>query len=108
MIAEKPIAAGHFIKLEGGEQGYVTKVGWRSTHPTSVRQLQKNDGYDDRTEQDSPRAPQRRVDIGGEGSRPYIPGTQLEQSADNRRDEPLALLIRLYVRCELTPLSAYT
>jgi small-conductance mechanosensitive channel len=32
MIAEKPIAAGHFIKLEGGEQGYVTKVGWRSTH----------------------------------------------------------------------------
>src|SRR5258707_5477187 len=32
MIADKPIAAGHFIKLEGGEQGYVTKVGWRSTH----------------------------------------------------------------------------
>jgi small-conductance mechanosensitive channel len=32
MIAEKPIAAGHFIKLESGEQGYVTKVGWRSTH----------------------------------------------------------------------------
>jgi small-conductance mechanosensitive channel len=32
MIAEKPIAVGHFIKLEGGEHGYVTKVGWRSTH----------------------------------------------------------------------------
>ena len=32
MIAEKPVEAGHFIRLEGGEQGYVTKVGWRSTH----------------------------------------------------------------------------
>jgi small-conductance mechanosensitive channel len=32
MIAEKPIAAGNFIKLEGGEQGHVMKVGWRSTH----------------------------------------------------------------------------
>jgi small-conductance mechanosensitive channel len=32
MIAEKPIAPGNFIKLEGGEQGHVMKVGWRSTH----------------------------------------------------------------------------
>jgi small-conductance mechanosensitive channel len=32
MIAEKPIEPGHFIKLESGEQGYVTRVGWRSTH----------------------------------------------------------------------------
>lgn len=32
MIAEKPVEAGHFIRLEGGEQGFVTKVGWRSTH----------------------------------------------------------------------------
>lgn len=31
MIAEKPIAAGNFIKLEGGEQGHVMKVGWRCT-----------------------------------------------------------------------------
>jgi small-conductance mechanosensitive channel len=31
MIAERPIEGGHFIKLESGEQGYVTKVGWRST-----------------------------------------------------------------------------
>jgi small-conductance mechanosensitive channel len=31
MIAEKPISAGNFIKLEGGEQGQVLKVGWRST-----------------------------------------------------------------------------
>jgi small-conductance mechanosensitive channel len=32
MITEKPIAAGNFIKLESGEQGYVSKVGWRCTH----------------------------------------------------------------------------
>jgi small-conductance mechanosensitive channel len=32
MIAEKPVESGHFIKLESGEQGYVTRVGWRSTH----------------------------------------------------------------------------
>ena len=31
MIVEKPIESGHFIKLESGEQGYVTGVGWRST-----------------------------------------------------------------------------
>lgn len=31
MIAEHPIQAGHFISLEGGEEGYVEKVGWRST-----------------------------------------------------------------------------
>jgi small-conductance mechanosensitive channel len=31
MIVEKPIQGGHFIKLESGEQGYVTRVGWRST-----------------------------------------------------------------------------
>jgi small-conductance mechanosensitive channel len=32
MIAEKPVEPGNFIKLEGGEQGYITRVGWRSTH----------------------------------------------------------------------------
>jgi small-conductance mechanosensitive channel len=32
MITEKPIAAGNFIKLESGEQGYVSRVGWRCTH----------------------------------------------------------------------------
>ena len=31
MIADKPIEAGHFIRLEGGEQGFVTRLGWRST-----------------------------------------------------------------------------
>jgi small-conductance mechanosensitive channel len=32
MMAEKPIQAGHFIQLESNEQGWVEKVGWRSTH----------------------------------------------------------------------------
>lgn len=31
MIADKPIEAGHMIRLPGGEEGYVTRVGWRST-----------------------------------------------------------------------------
>jgi small-conductance mechanosensitive channel len=31
MIAEKPVEAGHFVKLESGEQGHVTRVGWRNT-----------------------------------------------------------------------------
>jgi small-conductance mechanosensitive channel len=31
MMAEKPIQAGHFIRLESKEQGWVEKVGWRST-----------------------------------------------------------------------------
>jgi small-conductance mechanosensitive channel len=32
IVADKPIAAGNFIKLESGELGYVSKVGWRCTH----------------------------------------------------------------------------
>ncbi len=32
IVAEKPVEAGHFVKLDNGEQGYVTRVGWRSTH----------------------------------------------------------------------------
>jgi small-conductance mechanosensitive channel len=32
MMAEKPIQTGHFIQLESNEQGWVEKVGWRSTH----------------------------------------------------------------------------
>src|SRR2546425_1232464 len=31
MIADKPIEPGHLVKLPGGEEGYVTRVGWRST-----------------------------------------------------------------------------
>ncbi len=31
IIADKPIKVGHFIKLESGQEGYVEKIGWRST-----------------------------------------------------------------------------
>lgn len=31
LIADKPIKVGHFIQLETGEEGYVHKIGWRST-----------------------------------------------------------------------------
>lgn len=31
IVIDKPIQAGHFIKLESGEEGYVHKIGWRST-----------------------------------------------------------------------------
>ena len=31
LIAAKPLAIGHFIRLESGEEGYVQKIGWRST-----------------------------------------------------------------------------
>ena len=39
MIAEKPIQAGHFIRLENGEEGYVAKVGWRSTQIRCMRDV---------------------------------------------------------------------
>ncbi|MBN1493071.1 MAG: mechanosensitive ion channel family protein [Candidatus Omnitrophica bacterium] len=39
LIIDKPIKVGQFIKLESGEEGYVTKIGWRSTW---VRQLPNN------------------------------------------------------------------
>jgi len=31
LIADKPIQLGQFIKLDSGEEGTVTKIGWRST-----------------------------------------------------------------------------
>jgi small-conductance mechanosensitive channel len=31
IIADRPIEPGHFVKLEGGQEGTVTRVGWRST-----------------------------------------------------------------------------
>jgi small-conductance mechanosensitive channel len=31
MVIDKPIEPGHFIRLESGEEGVVTRVGWRST-----------------------------------------------------------------------------
>lgn len=39
IIIDKPISVGHFIKLESGEEGYVQKIGWRSTW---VRMLPNN------------------------------------------------------------------
>jgi len=31
LISDKPIRVGQFIKLESGQEGYVEKIGWRST-----------------------------------------------------------------------------
>ncbi|MBN1870211.1 MAG: mechanosensitive ion channel [Candidatus Omnitrophica bacterium] len=31
LVMDKPIKVGHFVKLESGEEGYVHKIGWRST-----------------------------------------------------------------------------
>jgi len=39
IIIDKPIAVGQFIKLDSGEEGYVEKIGWRSTW---VRMLPNN------------------------------------------------------------------
>ena len=39
ILADKPIEVGHYIKLDSGEEGYVTKVGWRST---TIRALRNN------------------------------------------------------------------
>ena len=32
LVADKPIKLGQCIKLESGEEGFVHKIGWRSTH----------------------------------------------------------------------------
>ncbi|MCA9408931.1 MAG: mechanosensitive ion channel family protein [Candidatus Omnitrophica bacterium] len=39
IIIDKPFQVGHFIKLDSGEEGYVHKIGWRSTW---VRMLANN------------------------------------------------------------------
>lgn len=39
LIIDRPIKVGHFVKLESGEQGYVHKIGWRSTW---IRMLPNN------------------------------------------------------------------
>ena len=31
LVMDKPIQVGHFIKLESGEEGYVERIGWRTT-----------------------------------------------------------------------------
>lgn len=37
--ADRPVQVGHFIRLESGEEGYVTHIGWRSTR---IRMLPNN------------------------------------------------------------------
>ena len=39
VIGDRPIRVGDFIRLESGEQGYVTEIGWRAT---KVRMLPNN------------------------------------------------------------------
>ena len=39
MIADKPIEPGHLVRLPTGEEGHVTRVGWRSTW---IRMLNNN------------------------------------------------------------------
>ena len=37
--ADRPIQIGHYIRLEGGQEGYVEQIGWRSTR---IRMLPNN------------------------------------------------------------------
>lgn len=39
IVVDKPFLVGHFIKLESGEEGYVERIGWRSTW---IRMLPNN------------------------------------------------------------------
>ena len=39
IAADKPVELGQYIKLDSGEEGYVTKIGWRST---TIRGLPNN------------------------------------------------------------------
>ena len=39
IITDRPVQIGHFIKLESGEEGYVHRIGWRSTW---IRMLSNN------------------------------------------------------------------
>jgi small-conductance mechanosensitive channel len=32
LLLDKPIRPGEFVRLEGGQEGYVDQIGWRSTH----------------------------------------------------------------------------
>ncbi|MCK4353065.1 mechanosensitive ion channel family protein [candidate division WOR-3 bacterium] len=40
ILIDKPVKVGDYIKLESGEEGYVTQIGWRSTR---VRMLSNNE-----------------------------------------------------------------
>ncbi len=39
LLADRPISAGEYVKLDSGQEGYILRVGWRST---SIRSLAKN------------------------------------------------------------------
>ncbi len=39
IVMDKPLRVGDFVRLEGGQEGYVTEVGWRSTR---IRTLPNN------------------------------------------------------------------
>ena len=39
ILADQPFGVGDYVELEGGVHGYVSKIGWRSTH---IRQLSNN------------------------------------------------------------------
>ena len=39
LLADRPIEVGHYVRLDSGEEGYVTKIGWRST---TIRAIQNN------------------------------------------------------------------
>lgn len=39
ILLEKPVRVGDYVKLEGGEEGYVEDIGWRTTR---IRKLQNN------------------------------------------------------------------
>lgn len=39
LLADRPIRAGDFIRIDSGQEGYILRVGWRST---TIRSLYKN------------------------------------------------------------------
>jgi small-conductance mechanosensitive channel len=39
LMADRPVRVGDYIKLESGQEGYVTDIGWRST---KIRELPNN------------------------------------------------------------------
>jgi small-conductance mechanosensitive channel len=39
LLADRPVSAGDYIKLDSGQEGYVVRIGWRST---SIRTLSNN------------------------------------------------------------------
>lgn len=38
LMLEKPVKVGDFVKLESGEEGFIVKIGWRSSHVQMIQQ----------------------------------------------------------------------